>query len=273
MIRSCRITLIAFCLFFSSLVAAEQETWVDPVTGMTFIAIPKGCFQMGSKVDNLSGFNDGLKPYYQTITSDERPQHEVCLDAFWLAQFEVRASDWEKVLRSPAPKGSGSAPVGNISYQQAQQFAQHLTELSQGQSRFRLPTEAEWEYACRANSQDDVSPFHGNKTEFAWYSTKSQMTLQPKAVGQLKPNAWGLYDMLGNVWEWVEDSYQQQGYQQHSLYNPLIKTTQTDERVIRGASHRSDYVQIRCGNRSSYPADERLTQIGLRLVRQPMGAK
>jgi formylglycine-generating enzyme required for sulfatase activity len=76
--------------------------------------------------------------------------------------------------------------------------------------------------------------------------------------------------MLGNVWEWVADGYQADGYRQHSLYNPLLNQAETNERVIRGASHRSDYIQVRCGNRSSYPANESLNQIGLRLVRHAL---
>ena len=191
------------------------------------------------------------------------------MDAFWIGQTEVRASDWAKVTGKNPPSGRDAAPAGGISFLAAQEFARRLTQLSAGKYRFRLPTEAEWEYACRAGGKKQTLPFHGNLINSAWYSVHEQRTTQPSPVGLLKPNAWGLYDMLGNVWEWVADGYQADGYARHALYNPQAKEAPNGERVIRGASYRSNYIQLRCTNRSSYPATESLGQIGLRLVRQP----
>ena len=245
------------------------KIWHEPQTGMAFVALPKGCFQMGTPPKAIQQVDESLKAVSATLASDETPQHEVCVDAFWIGQTEVRASDWAKVMGEPAPFGLDNAPAGGIRFEAAQEFARRLTQLSTGPNRFRLPTEAEWEYACRGGTRKEKMPFIADQIDIAWYSVELQRTSQPSPVGQLKPNAWGLYDMLGNVWEWVADAYHPAAYAKHALYNPQHKDAPGGERVIRGASYRSDYIQLRCANRSSYSATETLGQIGLRLVRQP----
>jgi formylglycine-generating enzyme required for sulfatase activity len=249
--------------------SAAPALWREPNTGMAFVALPKGCFQMGSTAKALDSINPLVKRLGSTLIADERPRHEVCVDPFYMGQTEVRASDWLKVMAQKPPAGRGAAPAGAIKFEAAQEFARRLTALSKGKYRFRLPTEAEWEYACRAGDKQESQPFDGDRIEGAWYSEGSRRVLQPSAVAQLPANAWGLHDMLGNVWEWVADGYQANGYNRHGLYNPLQKEAPNDEHVMRGASHRSEYMQVRCANRASYPATETLDQIGLRLVRQP----
>lgn len=245
------------------------KIWQEPNTGMAFVELPKGCFQMGTSAKAMDKVNDPLWQFRASLAADEMPRHEVCVDAFWIGQTEVRASDWAKVMGVNQPSGNETAPAGSVSFEAAQEFAGRLTALSAGRHHFRLPTEAEWEYACLAGEKKSTLPLDENRVDAAWYSVPEHRVVQPSAVGQLKPNAWGLYDMLGNVWEWVEDGYQPAAYARHALYNPLQKEALNGERVIRGASHRSDYIQVRCANRSSYPAGESLGQIGLRLVRKP----
>lgn len=248
---------------------SSPAIWREPNTGMVFVALPKGCFQMGSTTRALNDINHLVKRLGRTLIADERPRHEVCVDAFFMGQTEVRASDWLTVMGENPPAGSGAAPAGGVRFAAAQEFARRLTALSNGQHQFRLPTEAEWEYACHAGNKHETQPFDGERIEGAWYSTVDRRIPQPAAVAQFPANAWGLHDMLGNVWEWVADGYQTDGYAKHGLFNPLQREAKNGERVIRGGSHRSEYMQVRCANRGSYPATETLDQIGLRLVRQP----
>jgi formylglycine-generating enzyme required for sulfatase activity len=248
---------------------ASPAIWREPNTGMAFVALPKGCFQMGSTAKALEDINPLVKRLGSTLIADEHPRHEVCVDAFFMGQTEVRASHWHKVMGKNPPAGSDKAPAGGLQFAAAQEFARRLTALSKGRYQFRLPTEAEWEYACRAGDKQESQPYDGERVAGAWYSESGLRTQQPSAVARLPANAWGLHDMLGNVWEWVADGYQANGYAKHGLYNPLQQEAQNGERVIRGASHRSEYMQVRCANRASYPAAETLDVIGLRLVRQP----
>lgn len=243
--------------------------WVEPATGMQFVKVPKGCFKMGTKGKLVTADESTLTQLgvQGDLAPDERPQHEVCVDAFLIGQHEVRASEWEKVMGEPPPGGSGNAPAAGMTWHAAQDFASRLTQLSGAGYRFRLPTEAEWEYACRAGRKDDPLLSHGPLIDNAWVASHRQVF--PSEVGKLKPNKWGIHDMLGNVWEWVEDAYRTDAYGKHVLYNPVLRQGLQGERVLRGGSHRSDPVEARCANRSAYPASDSLRQVGVRLVRTP----
>lgn len=256
--------------FAATATGSTPSIWREPNTGMAFVALPKGCFQMGSTTKALDSINLVVKRFgSSTLIADERPRHEVCVDAFLIGQTEVRASDWLKVMGENPPSGRGDGPAGGLNFATAQEFAKRLTDMSNGQHQFRLPTEAEWEYACRAGEKEESQPFDAEQVAGAWYSEDGLRIPQPSEVAKLPANAWGLHDMLGNVWEWVADGYRADGYAKHALYNPLQLEAKSGERVIRGGSHRSEYLQVRCANRSSYPATETLDEFGLRLVRQP----
>ena len=263
--------LFALAALFVAQAHATPATWTEPVTGMQFITVPKGCFQMGTR--------DSIKPmdiapwqhanFNGKLEADEQPRHEACVDAFLIGAHEVRASDWERVMGEAPPQGSGAAPAAGMSWHAAQAFAVKLTQLAKQSGaphRFRLPTEAEWEYACRAGAKKESVPSRReDRRDVAWYNL--QRAPEPREVGRRKPNAWALHDMLGNVWEWVEDGYRADAYARHTLYNPVVKEATDGDRVIRGASHRSDFLHVRCGKRASHPADDALGHIGLRLVR------
>lgn len=265
-----RASWLAAMLAFLGLAAqAAPQVWVEPVTGMEFIALSKGCFQMGTRetVKPLDDLAWKQLEYRGNLAADERPQHEACVNAFLIGRHEVRAADWQRVMGIAPPQGKDAEPASGISWQAAQEFAALLTQQSGGKYRFRLPTEAEWEYACRAGAKKESIPGRTERIDVAWYSINESRVPQPNETGRRKPNVWGLHDMLGNVWEWVEDAYRVDGYTTHSLYNPVVKDAPGGERVLRGASHRSEYLQVRCGNRASYAADDALGQFGLRLVR------
>ena len=259
---------LLLCLAAMSVLAAE--TWQEPVTGMEFVSLPKSCFKMGVPAD---AFPDEKGNYfYNRRIKLEKPQHEVCLDAFWIGRYEVKSSEWHKVMGEGAAPGELDKPMTGITREQASEFARRLTEASGGGVRFRLPTEAEWEYACRAGAPATLSvPYYSDLDDKAWYAspygkqdgTRLSVVQQ---VGLKKPNAFGLHDMLGNAWEWVQDAYLPDAYARHALYNPVV-VGQDENHTIRGGGVRSGRAMIRCETRAWLPRDETQDTVGLRLVR------
>lgn len=152
--------------------------------GMKFVRIDPGSFRMGSE--------------------ENGPVHDVTLTkGFYLQTTEVTQAQWQAVMgTNPSHFKGPDRPVEEISWDDTQEFLRRLN-AKEKDTRYWLPTEAEWEYACRAGGQepDEAS----NLGEVAWWKGNSELGTHP--VGQRKPNAWGLYDMRGNVWEWVQDWY------------------------------------------------------------------
>jgi formylglycine-generating enzyme required for sulfatase activity len=156
--------------------------------------------------------------------------------------------------------------VEQVSWEDAQEFITKLNERI-GENRYRLPTEAEWEYACRSGSSgtycfgDDESLLGG----YAWYYSNSDSKTHP--VGERKPNAWGLYDMHGNVWEWCQDWYED--YSQGSVIDPVGPSSGTI-RVYRGGGWFDVAGDCQSANRNWYDPGYRRTFIGLRLAAFPV---
>ncbi len=200
----------------------DQDKAGQAPDGMVFIK--GGCFIMG---------ND----YAQ---EDEKPEHEVCLDDFYMGKYEVTQSRWEKQLGfNPSKIVGPELPVEQVNFVEVQEFL----EKSNGQCR--LPTEAEWEYAAKGGA--DARYFWGNMMDeaYAWYLDGSGETTHP--VGQKQPNQYGLYDMMGNVWEWTNDWYEPY-YQIREKNNP--KGPETGEyKVIRGGAFDSSAGALRITNR------------------------
>lgn len=244
---------------------APRAVWNDPTTDMPFVRIDKACYKMGSATP-VKAFPDpfweriGFKP---TLSEDEVPHHEVCLNAYWIGKYEVRWSDWKKIMGEG--EGEDDRPVTNITWEQARTFAERLSERSG--SRFRLPTEAEWEHACRAGASTDQVVSGREPVGKAWHSQGEARRPAAEKVGQLAANAFGLHDMLGNVWEWTEDSYAADGYRRHALYNPIVRDPAAAQRVIRGAGFRTEPLQTRCTVRGHVAPFQALDSIGFRLVR------
>ena len=152
-----------------------------------------------------------------TGRKDESPVHEVEISrGFWLGKYEVTQGQWKAVMDDEPWSGrarvisDSSHPAVIISWDEVQEFIRRINEEA-GEELYRLPTEAEWEYACRAGTQtrwsfgDDTSQLKN----YAWYFNNTEGA---KAVGSRLPNPWGLYDMHGNVWEWVQDWYDEEYY-------------------------------------------------------------
>lgn len=272
--RICSLAVLASASFVWSApsAAADRAVWREPVTALAFVEVPKGCYPMGTP----EGAFDDQDPVFQRRVADtERPVHEVCVDTFWITATEVTHEAWIALMGSAKAHASPRKPVVSIDWHEAQAFADRLTQRGDGNWRYRLPTEAEWEFACRAGrpptttivGTDDLNPL-------AWYSSRYDLpsaalrhtSVQPVATRQ--PNAWDLYDMLGNTWEWTQDSYADAAYRKHALYNPITRND-SSLRTLRGGSFRSDKRWIRCEARSAMDESSRHDAVGFRLVRVP----
>jgi len=204
-----RIMVIAWLGFLSLCFAGgparAQEKTVTTGLGMEFVLIPAGTFVMGT-ADEVSEDLLGLTSAFDG--RDERPPHEVTLSApYYLGKFEVTQEQWAAVMPGNSSKFKGrKRPVDSVSWNDIQVFIRKLNEREKSGS-YRLPTEAEWEYAARAGTKtlyfwgDDQAKLG----EYAWFEGNSKGSSHP--VGEKKPNPWGLFDMNGNVGEWVADWY------------------------------------------------------------------
>ncbi|MFT3867868.1 MAG: formylglycine-generating enzyme family protein [Nibricoccus sp.] len=188
---------------------------------MDFVLIPAGSFLMGG--DENSG--DG----------DEYPAHKVIFSRpFYLGKYEVTQEQWSLLMgKNPSQFKGPKLPVETVSWNDCQIFLSRLAEKT-GRHAV-LPTEAQWEYACRAGTSS--SWFHGVSdrlaADYAWYGENSENKTHP--VGLKKPNPWGLYDMTGNVWEWCADFYQKHAYTKGEAIDPT-GPAKGEARITRGGA-------------------------------------
>ncbi len=163
----------------------------------------------------------------------ERPQHKVQLSGFWIGKYEVTQGEYEALMgkNSSCFKGDARRPVENVSWHDAKEFCAKFS--SKYGVTARLPTEAEWEYAARAGTT--TAYYWGDNIDgnYCWYEDNSGLETHP--VGEKRPNAWGLYDMAGNVCEWCEDWYALDYYSKSSAKDPKGPLSGSD-RVLRGGS-------------------------------------
>jgi len=193
--------------------------------------------------------------------------HKVTIsEPFFLGVFEVTQSQWKAVMGSNPSyfKNNSNNPVENVSWNDCQKFLTKINTMGIG--KFRLPTEAEWEYACRAGSTTRFpwgnDPNYSQLRQYAWYDGNSNGTSH--SVGQKKPNAWGLYDMHGNVWEWCSDFYGD--YSSGNQTDPRGATSGS-YRVMRSGGWDNFAEQLRSAYRSGDKPTFADVDLGFRLVR------
>ncbi|MBX2810203.1 MAG: formylglycine-generating enzyme family protein [Myxococcales bacterium] len=203
----------------------------------------------------------------EEATSGEQPRHQVRLnEGYWLAETEVTQELWQVVMDYNSSEFMGDTrPVHVVYWDDAQAFLEALNNQVPGVEA-RLPTEAQWEYAARAGTE---TPRYGPPDQVAWYDDNSDFTPQP--VGTKAPNAWGLYDMLGNVAEWCRDYYEHYGDRMipgAAIEDPT-GPAEGGDRVVRGGSWVNDARHMRAAHRSNLSPMSRVSDIGLRLSRGP----
>ncbi|HIJ85245.1 MAG TPA: SUMF1/EgtB/PvdO family nonheme iron enzyme [Magnetococcales bacterium] len=223
------------------------KLWSDPETGISLAFIPGGCFSMGSEQES----------------ENENPVHEVCLDSFWMGVHEITQKQWRQVLNW-LPEQSvldDRFPVGNVSWQGVDEFLQAINKRSG--IHFRLPTEAQWEYACTGGGLDKFYCGEGAVQELGWVEENSDH--RPHAPGELVSNRFGLYDMTGNLWEWVADWYGADYYRHSPQRNPTGPASGTS-RVFRGGGWLSKAGVIRATMRHDMDPHRSYPLMGLRLA-------
>ena len=295
--KSC--LFIAFALIplliCTAIAAGQGSSFIDTLTGMEFIAVPGGCFQMGDTI------GDG--------EDDEDPVHEVCVDSFSMGKYSVTVEAFRKFVdatgyvtdaekqggcftftadgkfkklpssnwKAPGFAQAEKHPVVCVSWNDADQFRKWLAQ--EGRS-YRLPTEAEWEYAARAGTKgrnywgdnhDDACRYANvNDLSFARTGIFSLTThvcddgyAFTAPVGSFQPNGFGLYDMMGNAWQWTGDWYSA-SYYEHSPRNNPQGPSSGQKRVPRGGSWRSSVENMRASLRAHPPSLS--AGVGFRLV-------
>ncbi|MFW6455814.1 MAG: formylglycine-generating enzyme family protein [Desulfohalobiaceae bacterium] len=231
----------------------QTQEWTEPITGMQFVWVPEGCYYMG------------CGPWTTDCNEDEKPVHEVCLDGFWLGKYQVTQGQWKKIMYdNPAFFQEGDDyPVEMVSWDDCHKFIRKLSVSNQEKFGFRLPTEAQWEYAARSGGQNEIYAGGSELPKLAWYQDNSEGRTKP--VGSKNPNGLGLYDMSGNVWEWVQDIYRKDAYSLHEKHNPVI-TSGGQRRVFRGGSWYNEAIFLRCSFRSFFAPLSRVYYLGFRLA-------
>ena len=232
----------------------------------TFLLISNGIFTMGSPLSEPGREND------------EGPQHQVKLTQhFYMQVTEVTQEQWEKVMGSNPSEFSGCAncPVEQVSWNDVQDYISKLNTMGEG--TYRLPTEAEWEYAARAGTStafpngdithyDDMSQCNSdaNLNAMGWYCYNAKSKTHP--VAYKRSNPWGLFDMHGNVYEWCEDW---KGDYPSGLSTDPKGAASGIKRVLRGGSWDRFAKYSRSANRSSWEPGDKSGNFGFRLIRQP----
>jgi formylglycine-generating enzyme required for sulfatase activity len=230
---------------------------------MQFASVPAGQFPMGC--------SEGVKPV--ECGAEEKPRHTIQITkGFEIGKTEVTQKQWQAVMGSnPSQRKGDDLPVETVTFQDVQAFLTKLNARNDG-FLYRLPTEAEWEYAARAGNVDQ---FGGAKVanslaryappdDWAWYNVE-----QTNPVAAKKPNAWGLYDMRGNVNEWVQDWYDSRYYAKSPMADPKGPDSGDGGRGVRGGSFHDDGPWLsRVSLRQHFLEDYKHFDLGFRVVRE-----
>jgi formylglycine-generating enzyme required for sulfatase activity len=222
---------------------------------MELVLIPPGSFRMGGD-KNLEQAED-----------HETPRHRVNItNTFYIGKYAVTQREWSEIMNhNPGEFKNETRPVERVSWNDVQGFIQKLNKKEETDT-YRLPTEAEWEYSARADTQNayNFGPDINLLTQYVWYRKNSEGKTHP--VGGLKPNPWGLHDMHGNVHEWCQDWFDRNYYSQSPSIDPSGPTSGL-AKVLRGGDWSSDAWYCRCASRSLSSPDRRSSRVGFRLIR------
>ncbi|RXA20612.1 formylglycine-generating enzyme family protein [Methanosarcina sp. MSH10X1] len=234
----------------------NTEIFTSPSTGIQFVLIPAGEFEMGA-------------PSEEKDRSDsESPIHKVTIqNSFYLGRSAVTQKQWKKIMENnPSHFKGEDRPVEMISWGDTQQFIARLNEL-EGTDKYRLPSEAEWEYACRAGTQTRcfLGEDGSKLDEYAWHIENSGG--KTHAAGLKKPNPWGLYDMHGNVWEWVQDKWHE-NYTGAPPDGTAWEEGNSSNRVSRGCSWLCNTGFCRSAGRFKREPESCFANLGFRLLRE-----
>jgi formylglycine-generating enzyme required for sulfatase activity len=251
---------------------SEAKATLDRIinnTGMQLVLIQPGRFRMGTEKDRMA-------------LANERPSHLVEIELpFYFGSYPVTQAEWQAVTGiNPVNFKGARHPVAWVSWNDAQEFVKKLN-YKEGTNKYRLPTEAEWEYACRAGNNgrwcfgDDSSELK----QYAWYESNSGQKTHP--VGELKANSWGLHDVHGNVWEWCQDEYEEYGTTNSenggksfvlfggtaAMIQAIKKGHPNSSKVMRGGCWFCNATLCRSATRGSGDPTARNEGVGLRIVR------
>lgn len=238
---------------------ALPSVWTDPLTGMEFVLVAPGTFRMGTP-DSEEG--RGADEILHTVRLTR---------SFYLGRHEVTQAVWSRVMGSnPAffDDCGPHCPIERVTWFDVQELIGRLNTRSR--RGFRLPTEAEWEFACRAGgteafgSRSSLSSRDANMNgNYPYRAPQGVFRQQPTPVGRFEPNPWGFFDMSGNVWEWTEDWHCP--YPQGPVTDP-VGECQSPHRVIRGGSWLFDGASARCGLRYTHRPQDKGYSLGVRLA-------
>lgn len=250
--------LLLSSLFVLNLCVFTRDGLSEPISDDDFIRVEGECFQMGDQ------FGDGLV--------DELPVHRVCLSDFYISKYEVTQEQWQSIMGDNPSDNQDNPqyPVDVVSWHEVEEFITTLNLKTNG--KFRLPTEAEWEYACRSGGKKTkYGTADGTISEhlliYSGDGTKGQ-GVQP--VGSFPPNEMGLYDMSGNVSEWVQDWYDRKFYSVSPVEDPrLLEDRTKSNRVRRGGYWGNNEWLLRCTFRNFRKPNYRLIGLGFRLAKDP----
>ncbi|MBF0384141.1 MAG: SUMF1/EgtB/PvdO family nonheme iron enzyme [Magnetococcales bacterium] len=243
------------------MVKGAGGVWIEPNSGMEFVLIGGGCFSMGNNFGE----------------EDEKPLHKVCIDDFMLGRHEVTHGQWQRIMGEKYKHATFAAvadhPLDSVSWSDAMAFIERLDSLSD--AKFRLPSEAEWEFACRGGGDDQYQSGKLIAAGQANFSSRSVAPGQrpaakspkgPIPVGSFKPNKFGLYDMHGNMYEWVSDWYVKDFYQNSPTKNPLAQESSSFLHILRGGAWYSSPEQLRCSYRYRGRPSLHNNGVGFRVV-------
>jgi formylglycine-generating enzyme required for sulfatase activity len=234
----------------------HQRTEAAGETEDNMVYIKGGCFDMGNIFGDVKQ------------KGGEKPVHTVCVDDFYLGKTEVTQKQWTDIIGyNPAKFKGGNCPVERISWNDVQDFIKKLNKATG--MNYRLPTEAEWEYAARNGGGKEKwagADKESELDEYAWYYSNSARD-GTHAVAGKKPNGLGLYDMMGNVWEWCSDLYDRNYYENSPAKNPQGPSDGLT-RVLRGGCWRSKPNHLRTVDRNDFDPDiKKFATTGFRLAR------